>query len=532
MHTSIKLECPVEFINVTPVNPLISKCQIKVCYVGDTPNRNRSIITKEVARQMANSLPGSPIVGYYNEHEEDFEEHNRTIEISNGQFEIKDTTRPYGFVDLNAKVWFAKYQDDDDEEREYLVTEGWLWTGQYPECRRILEGNGNNHSMELDEGTLNATWSKDSNGKPKFFIINEAIISKLCILGEDYEPCFEGSHITTPQIQFSFDDGFKEQLFSMMNELKVLLQEGGAKEVFTRYAVEIGDALWSALYNYIEFTYPDMKNCYCSIYRIEGIFEEAGQKFAVIQNRSDMKYYRLNFTLSDETGFVPSETLVEVTKSYTPAEEPQFALDAVEEYETEYAKKKAEEKKDKDDEDNQNNSDNSSEGEKSQKEGEEETCPECGKPVSECTCKKDKKKKEYSLEEIPEYVELQTQYSNLETQYNALVAEKEALEAKLEPLTEFKAKAEKKEKEAMIKKFYMLSDDDKKDVIENIDTYSLDDIEAKLSIICVRNKVSFDLDEDKSASATTPTTYNLESGEDEDVPAWVKRAISVAKTLK
>ena len=538
MHTSIKLECPVEFINVTPVNPLISKCQIKVCYVGDTPNRNRSIITKEVARQMANSLPGSPIVGYYNEHEGDFEEHNRTIEISNGQFEIKDTTRPYGFVDLNAKVWFAKYQDDDGEEREYLVTEGWLWTGQYPECRRILEGDGNNHSMELDEETLDATWSKDSNGKPKFFIINEAIISKLCILGEDYEPCFEGSHITAPQIQFSFDDGFKEQLFSMMNELKVLLQEGGAKEVFTRYAVEIGDALWSALYSHIENTYPDAQNSFCSIYRIEGIFEENAQKFAVIQNRVDMKYYRLNFTLSDETGFVPSETLIEVTKSYTPAEEPQFALDAVEGYETEYAKKKAEEK-DKDDEDNQNNSDNSSEGEKSQevsKEDDEDKCSKCGKPVSECTCEEDKKK--YSLEEIPEYIELQTKYSNLETQYNALVAEKETLisekadlEAKLEPLTAFKANAEKKEKEAMIAKFYMLSDEDKKDVVENIDTYSLDDIEAKLSIICVRNKVSFDLDEDKSASAD-PISYRLESGEDDSMPAWVKRAMSVAKTLK
>ena len=95
-----------EFINVTPVNPLISKCQIKVCYVGEDPNRNRSIITKEVATQMANSLPGSPIVGYYNEAKEDFEEHNRVIDISNGEFKIKDTTRPYGFVDMNAKVWF------------------------------------------------------------------------------------------------------------------------------------------------------------------------------------------------------------------------------------------------------------------------------------------------------------------------------------------------------------------------------------------------------------------------------------------
>ena len=55
---------------------------------------------------MANSLPGSPIVGYYNQANGDFEEHNRLIDVSNGKFEIIDTTRPYGFVDLNAKVWF------------------------------------------------------------------------------------------------------------------------------------------------------------------------------------------------------------------------------------------------------------------------------------------------------------------------------------------------------------------------------------------------------------------------------------------
>ena len=164
MHTSIKLDTPVEFINITPLNPLISKCQIKVCYVGDEPNRNRSIITKETAKQMANSLPGCPIVGFYNEEKGDFEEHNRIIDISNGKFEIKDTTRPYGFVDLGAKVWFQKFLDDGMNEREYMMTEGWLWTGQYPECKRILE-KGNNQSMELDEGTINAHWSKDNKGE-------------------------------------------------------------------------------------------------------------------------------------------------------------------------------------------------------------------------------------------------------------------------------------------------------------------------------------------------------------------------------
>ena len=81
---------------------------------------------------MANSLPGSPIVGFYNEYEEDYEEHNRSIDLVNGTIKFRDTTKPYGFVDLNAKCWFQKF-DDNGIVHEYLMTEGWLWTGQYPE---------------------------------------------------------------------------------------------------------------------------------------------------------------------------------------------------------------------------------------------------------------------------------------------------------------------------------------------------------------------------------------------------------------
>jgi hypothetical protein len=100
------MNSPCELLNITPLNPLISKCEIKVCYVGENPNRNKSIITKEVATEMANSLPGSPIVGYYNEVSGDFEEHNKIISIADGKLSLKDSTRPYGFVDLNARVWF------------------------------------------------------------------------------------------------------------------------------------------------------------------------------------------------------------------------------------------------------------------------------------------------------------------------------------------------------------------------------------------------------------------------------------------
>lgn len=532
-HTSIKLETPCEFINITPVNPLISKCQIKVCYVGDTPNRNGSVITKEVARQMANSLPGSPIVGYYNDATGDFEEHNRVIDISNGQFKIQDTTKPYGFVDLGARAWFQKF-NDDGVEHEYLMTEGYIWTGQYPECQRIID-QGNNQSMELDEKTLNATWTKDDNGKPKFFIINEAIISKLCVLGEECEPCFEGSQIT--KFSLTFDEDFKQKLFSMMNDLKELIKEGGTK-VFSRYAVEIGDNLWNSLWNYTLEKYPDANNVYSSVYAIEGVCEEDSQKFAVLQNRADNKYYRLNFSLNETDGFVPADALIEVTESYTPAAEPQFSLEAVKTYETEYASKKKAEEEDKNNKDNKSNSDNKSEGKDNNSDDSEDGKDE--KPID----KKDnsdskdnnpdddgnkdnedkKKKKKYSLENITEYQELKAEYEELKSKYAALETEKNSLTEEIEPLREFKLASEKKDKEAMIAQFYMLSDDDKKDVIDNIDKYSVDDIEAKLSVICVRNKVSFDLDEDKE---TKPTTYNLNNSEDDDesIPAWVKAAL-------
>ena len=504
MHISMKLDHPCEFINVKPLNPLISKCEIKVCYVSDEPNRNRSVITKEVAREMANSLPGSPIVGFYNEAKGDFEEHNRIIDISNGEFKIKDTTRPYGFVDLGAKVWFQKFLDDGEFEREYLMTEGYIWTGQYPEAQRILD-KGNNQSMELDENFIDAHWTKDNKGNPQFFIINEAIISKLCILGEDVEPCFEGASIS--KLQFSFEDSFKEQLFSMMNEMKEILNGGGEPKM-TTYAVEIGSPLWVALYSHVNETH-----------KIVAVCTEDDQTFAVLQNREDESYSRMNFSFVEEVFTAEDMTALE---SYEPAEEPQFAFDAVEAFEVEF--KKEPEKKDDEEEE--------------KKDDEEEKCPKCGKPKSECDCEDEEdddedKKKKYTLEEIPEYVALQTAHAELETKYNALVAEKEAQDAVVASLTEYKVVAERKEKMEMINtQFYMLSDDLKADVIENIDTYSLAEIESKLSVICVRNKVNFNLDDDKNPG-TDPMTYNLNGGslEDDATPAWIKAVMATAKTL-
>ena len=495
MHTSVRLESPIEFLNITPYNPLISRCEIKVCYVGDQANRNKSIITKAVATEMANSLPGSPIVGYWDEETKDFVSHSKILEVKDGQLVLKDMTKPIGFVDLNAKVWFAKYLDDGQDEHEYLMTEGWLWTGRFPEVQRIIE-QGNNQSMELDEKNLNAFWSKDNNGKPEFFIINEAIIKGLCVLGENNEPCFEGAKITAPTIQFSFDEGFKEQLFSMMNELTKLLNKE-EQRVLTRYSVTIGDALWTALYEYTE----NLDRAY----DIVGVYEDGEQKFAVL--KADDKYSRIDFSINEDNTYTIGAELV-AFDSYEPDAEPQFAAEAIAEY---VAQKKGK----KEEEDTEENEDTTKKENTSEEEEEDED--------------KKKKKKEYSLEEIPEYVELRDAFNTLKTQYDALEVNYNNMKTSVADLTQFKNTVLKKEKQEMINSFYMLSDEDKKDVIDHIDEYSKDEIEAKLSIICVRNRVSFE-EENKP---NNPTTYSFNdiNNKENTVPAWVKSVMATKSSM-
>ena len=495
-HISINMEdMPMEIVESTEINPLISKCQIKVCYVGDKPNRNRSIISKDVAREMAPTLRGCAIVGYYNDNKGDFEEHNRIIEISNGKFEIKDPTRPYGFVPTDAKVWFQWFEDDG-VPHEYLMTEGYLWTGQYPECQRIIE-EGNNQSMELDTNTLNAYWTKDTNGAPKFFIINEAIISKLCILGEDCEPCFEGASISN--VQFSLEDSFKQQVFSMIEKMQeILSKDEGGTPVFNTYAVEIGGVLWEAIYEYIYKEFG-LDEDYQLIYTIEGIYEDDNQKFAILRNRKDLTYYRLNFLLSEEEGFLPAEALVQVSPDFKPTEVAQFVLEDVAAYEATFVESKKEKVKDpepavdtefsaveepvaevQESNEVQNETEPAIETSFAEETANEVEVAEAVKEESVAefsneqeTASVVEEPNKYNLDEVVEYQELLEKYSTLEGQVNELNSTIEKFNVQVEELNqtitklteennnlaEFKHTIDREKKQELIDSFYMLSDE-------------------------------------------------------------------------
>ena len=451
MHQSIATIDSPEFINLQPldINPLMSRCEIKVLYLGE--NRNHSYITKEVASDMAKTLRGAPIVGYYKEDKEDFADHGERVIFDDEGVKFECLTKPYGFVDPNSEVWFQKFEDTDDfgntTTREYLMATGFLWTEQYEECKSVLE-KGKNQSMELDEKTLDGHWSTNNKTGMDFFIINDAIFSKLCILGDDVEPCFEGARVTAPEVSTSFskvDDTFKKTLYTMMQELKFAL-EGGQSNM-------------------------DLDN-----------------KEEVVDNEVVDNATTEETTDTQETNVEENDKTEQSTST-----ENQQSIEA-QSNESSFAKNEDDNKED--------SSDNDSEDTEKDNEENDKTKNACGG--------KEDEKTKHSLE--TELEELQNKYSKLEEDYNALV--------------EFKNQIENEKKDALINSFYMLTDEDKADVIENKSKYSLDDIEAKLSVICVRKKVNFDLDEDdaskdrKNDVDTNIMTYKLET-EESSTPAWI-----------
>lgn len=265
--------------------------------------------------------------------------------------------------------------------------------GQFEELKKVI-AQGQPQSMELQEETLEGHWATDNNLGVEFFIINDAVFSKLCILGDDIEPCFEGSAVTSPEVSknFAMDKEFSQTLFTMMNELKDALSSKGGLDMPEEFAEQT------------ETT------------------EEQSTEFV------------------EET---VEETVAEESVDYTSAEE---ALVDAEVENGEFEKSE----EDKDD------SEDSSADFSENKEVEEE-------PASE-----------YSAEE-----------------FAALQEEIEALRAECQELRDFKLNVENEQKDALINSYYMLSEEDKREIMEHKSEFTLDEIKAKLAVIYVEKNVDF-----------------------------------------
>ena len=262
--------------------------------------------------------------------------------------------------------------------------------------------------------------------------------------------------------------------------------------MFELYKVELGDDMWNKVSEMV--TGIDNK------YIVNGVYvnnDETPDKYFLIasdKETDEPNYVRINFSIAEDgaTTYGVQEDF-EMPEDY----EPVFTREAVSEYLAAHA--------------------------------EQEQQEEQGNPDESDTPENDNTVGTYKLEEIPEYVEAMNRIQELEQNYAALKETADAAQAELVSLREYKVTAERKDKQAMIDSFYMLSDEEKKPVVDKIDEYSVSEIEEKLSVICVRNKVSFAREDENDGNAGAKT-YNLEDGVD-TTPDWVKAVMETAKTL-
>lgn len=283
-------------------------------------------------------------------------------------------------------------------------------------------------------------------------------------MGDDVEPCFEGSSVGEPEVSknFSLDTEFKQTLYQMMKELQYTLQ--GGKETVE----EIKDTSVSATPEVVE---QEVQNEYSA--------EQAGDE----SNEASVDY-NVEESAGD-TGVITDGATDDIGTSDTS--DVSVSADA------EYAKK--DEEKEEKAEDDKEDKEADGESEKSDDKEDDEDV-----------------KKKFALV-IEKFDALQASFDEL--------AKKHA--DTLEVLADYKKRVEDTEnekKDALIARFSMLSDEDKKDVIEHKDEYSLETIKSKLAVIGFEKGVNFSVtpelkEEEGYTVDNIATSYSVK-------PAWLK----------
>lgn len=291
----------MEVLETKPISELVTEAIIKVCWVSETENPNLTVINKEVGKQIAATLPGAPVVGFFNEETGDFEQHSRKIEIKDGQLFSKDLTRPYGFVSFEAP-WYQDFMENG-VVRTYLMCKAYLWTRQYAEASLALNKG---QSMELDENSMSGYYEGD------VFVFTQATLDKLCILGDAYAPCFEGAKIMSTyakqynEFAATVEDVIGRRYYVLNGKLEP------KPEKFTlQYALQLGWNLTDAVY--MQMHLRGMDN-----YSVQGIYSEGGGIFCILQDNTSLEFLRCDLEITGQDTVVLGTEMIAVTQTWTP----------------------------------------------------------------------------------------------------------------------------------------------------------------------------------------------------------------------
>lgn len=246
-----------------PITDTLSKCRVRIFYKG--LNRNRTYISDEFANQLIASLPYAPIKGIFDTEGLDYNDHG----------ERNSDGRVYGVVAAEPNFAWETHTDLDGVSREYACADVILFTALYAEANLI---SGKSQSMEIYRKGLTGEWKIWEEDKQPYFHFYTGSLLGLQILGDDIEPCFEGSSF------FSLCQDVKE-LYSLNTKIEEKEESEVEKNIFKLSDNEKAELLFDALNSGENFT------IICDVY----------DEYAIVYDTKEKKYYRAYYTKNENT---------------------------------------------------------------------------------------------------------------------------------------------------------------------------------------------------------------------------------------
>ncbi|TVX86068.1 hypothetical protein [Paenibacillus agilis] len=236
---------PVLFEKVDQIDTRFQKVKIWLMHIGQ--NYNNSIFMKESVEEAMSTLKNTPILGYIEESrlgDKDFRGHEVELVVEGGELKTKYIGQAFGVIPENCNPRFEIKKGDFDNELEYLVVDGLMWT-KFDDGVNILNTHGGvPQSMELHD---------DYDGyfnDEGVFVFTRFSFYGACLLGQDVLPAMQKASV---EVSFSANvNVYQEEIarkleefqmaFSNKNQDKEVEQKMTLEELLAKYATTV-DAL-------------------------------------------------------------------------------------------------------------------------------------------------------------------------------------------------------------------------------------------------------------------------------------------------
>lgn len=200
--------------------------QVTVTMMHLGKNLNNSIFTKEVVEENLNTIKNIPILGFVQtlpSGEKDFKGHEYILTKTENGLERVYKGSCYGVIPSDCSPrWITKFNEELQEDCEYLQVDGILWTKL--EGSDILLNDGlKSVSMELFPSSIDGYENQDGD-----FVFTKFSFDGVCMLGDSTDPAMAGADIIINDVQFSvenFTKTIQQELCNIYSTFTKLVNE-------------------------------------------------------------------------------------------------------------------------------------------------------------------------------------------------------------------------------------------------------------------------------------------------------------------